>query len=128
MSKLWRSTAAALAVVGSALLLAACSSTPSGSGGGATTATSGGGSAGATITIQNFAFSPVTLTVRPGEIVTVVNKDGVAHTLTSTTGAFDTGDIAAGGSTTFKAPTTPGTYRYHCKIHVTMPTDTLIVS
>ena len=75
-----------------------------------------------TVTIQNFAFHPATLTVAPGATVTVVNKDSVTHTLTSTANpkAFDTGDIAAGATKTFKAPSKAGSYPYNCTIHTFM--------
>ena len=123
---------------GAALVLAACSSS-----GGATSTTSttapsspsttpsGGASSGATgahtITIKNFAFAPSTVTVAPGATVTVTNRDQVAHTITSSKGGFDTGDIASGQSKTFTAPNTPGSYSYICSIHQYM-TGTLVVS
>ncbi|ACU72860.1 blue (type 1) copper domain protein [Catenulispora acidiphila DSM 44928] len=71
----------------------------------------------AQVVITNFAFSPTTLTVTPGETVTVLNKDSTAHTLTATGKAFDTGDITPGKSGSFIAPTIPGTYSYICMIH-----------
>ena len=75
-----------------------------------------------TITIQSFAFHPAALTVAPGATVTVINKDSVTHTLTSTSNpkAFDTGDIAAGATKTFKAPSKAGAYPYNCSIHTFM--------
>ena len=92
----------------------------------------GSGSASATstaahITISNFKFSPATLTVQPGAKVSVTNKDGVNHTLTSDTQAFDTGQIASGQTGTFTAPTKPGTYSYRCTVHPYM-TGKLTVS
>jgi plastocyanin len=83
--------------------------------------------AGTTITIRNFTFQPDKLKVRPGQKVTVVNRDSVIHTVTSTTGKFNTGDIAPGKSVTFVAPTKAGTYPYRCMIHQFM-TGTLVVS
>lgn len=123
---------------GAALVLAACSSSGSATSTTATTAapssstaSSGGASSGATaahtISIQNFAFSPSTITVAPGATVTVTNHDQVAHTITSAKGGFNTGDIAAGQSKTFTAPNTPGSYSYICSIHQYM-TGTLVVS
>jgi len=132
----WRlRTLAVAAVVGAALTLAACSSSsnaPSGSGSSTTSAgsssgASGGGSKSTTIDIKNFAFSPSTTTVSPGATVTVVNQDQVTHTLTSTKGSFNTGDIAPGQSKTFTAPNTAGNYPYICSIHQYM-TGTLTVS
>jgi plastocyanin len=118
----WRRGVVALAMVGVAVGVAACSS------GGSTapsTAASGGGTDA--ITIHNFAFSPATLTVKPGATVTVANHDQVAHTVTATHGAFNTGDISDGQSKTFTAPKTPGKYTYICSIHQYM-SGTLIVS
>jgi len=113
--------AAPLAVA--ALLLAGC-----GSGGGshAAAATSSGGS---TIVIKNFAFHPSELTVAPGAKVTVENEDGVTHTVTAVAphqGAFNTGDISAGKTVTFTAPTAAGSYPYICLIHQFMH-GTLVV-
>lgn len=72
----------------------------------------------AKITIDNFKFSPATLTVAPGTKITVTNKDSTTHTLTAITGkAWNTGDIAAGKTVTFTAPKKPGTYQYMCTIH-----------
>ncbi|WP_081982913.1 cupredoxin domain-containing protein [Streptacidiphilus albus] len=79
------------------------------------------------IVIDNFAYSPVSLTVNPGQVVTVANHDSTTHTLTATTGnAFNTGDIAPGATATFTAPTKPGSYPYICSIHQFMH-GTLIV-
>jgi plastocyanin len=77
------------------------------------------------IKISNFGFHG-DLTVKPGASVKVKNKDGVTHTLTSNTDLFNTGHIAPGTAKTFKAPSTPGRYPFHCKIHTDM-TGTLVV-
>jgi len=58
--------------------------------------------------------------VSPGATVTVMNMDGEAHTVTADTGsAFDV-KAAPGASTTFTAPTKPGTYAFHCTYHSNM--------
>ncbi len=52
----------------------------------------GGGTpagAGNAVTIQNFAFNPVTIAISKGQTVTWTNMDNVPHTITSTTGVFD---------------------------------------
>lgn len=49
-----------------------------------------------TISIQNFTFSPLNLTVMPGQTVNVVNMDGsMPHSVTSeaTAGAFTPGAV-----------------------------------
>jgi plastocyanin len=118
-------TIAALSLLAMALFLAACTS--GSTSGGPTSTASKGSTKPDTIIIQNFAFSPSSLTVEPGAIVTVTNKDQVTHTLTATKGSFNTGDIPGGSSKMFTAPNTPGTYPYICSIHQYM-TGTLVVS
>ena len=83
---------------------------------------------GNTVTIQNFAFVPQTLTVKTGTKVTWTNNDSAPHTVTSTdgpsTGAattaqFDSGQMASGDSYSFTF-TKAGTYYYECTIHASM--------
>lgn len=82
--------------------------------------------AGSSVIIANFAFQPAWISVPAGTTVTWVNGDGVAHTVTSDSGAFDSGAIAPGASfgVTFS---TPGTYTYHCAFHPMM-TGTVVVT
>ncbi len=82
--------------------------------GAATPGSSGGGSS---ITISNFMFVPMSLSVSPGATVKVTNKDSVTHTITASGGQFNTGNIAQNQTKTFTAPRTPGTYHYICNIH-----------
>jgi YVTN family beta-propeller protein len=82
--------------------------------------------AAASVTIDKFAFSPPTLTVNAGQAVTFTNNDAVTHTATSTTGAWDSGDLPAGGGSFTVTLTRPGTYAYKCTIHPSMM-GTLIV-
>ncbi|MBA4169310.1 MAG: cupredoxin family copper-binding protein [Chloroflexi bacterium] len=71
------------------------------------------------VEIADFAFAPATLTITVGDTVTWTNEDAVAHTATSTTGVFDSGDLEQGESysVTFTAP---GTYDYLCTPHPSM--------
>lgn len=71
------------------------------------------------VTIQNFAFSPATLTIKVGDKVTWTNKDSAGHSATADKGNFDTGILQNGqsGSVTFSKP---GTYTYHCSVHPMM--------
>jgi plastocyanin len=79
------------------------------------------------IVIKNYGFSGG-LSVRSGQVVTVVNQDSVPHTLTDKLHhKFDTGNIAAGGRATFTAPTKPGRYAFGCTYHPDMA-GTLVVS
>jgi plastocyanin len=76
--------------------------------------------------IQGMAFTPSTITVSAGTTITWTNKDGVAHTVTSTTGIFNSQSISAGGVFS-RIFSTAGTYPYYCTIHPTM-TATVIVN
>lgn len=72
-------------------------------------------------------FSPDTVTVVIGVNNTVVwvNNDLATHTATSVDHSWDTGDIAAGASSSLTF-NTPGTYKYACIYHYWM-TGTVIV-
>jgi plastocyanin len=75
----------------------------------------------ATVEIKNFAFSPATMTVKPGAKITITNQDIPGHSFTSDDGkSFDTKVIAQGKSATITAPTTPGSYPFHCTPHPNM--------
>jgi len=69
--------------------------------------------------IQGNRFNPASLTVSVNTTVKWTNKDGTAHTVTSTTGAFDSGTMGAGAVYT-KQFTTAGTYTYKCTLHSNM--------
>jgi plastocyanin len=69
------------------------------------------------VSIDNFTFTPASLTVKAGTTVTWTNRDDIPHGIASDDNAFkkskalDTDDAY---SFTF---TTPGTYKYFCYIH-----------
>ncbi|MGA8789059.1 MAG: cupredoxin domain-containing protein [Paenarthrobacter sp.] len=72
----------------------------------------------AVILIKGFKYQD-TQPVSPGTAITVTNEDIEAHSLTAdTTAAFDL--TIKPGTATFTAPTTPGTYQYHCIFHANM--------
>jgi plastocyanin len=73
----------------------------------------------AAVTIQNFAFSPASVTVPTGTTVTWTNRDSAPHQVGSDTGAFQGGALGTGASYSFTF-TTPGTFPYHCVIHPSM--------
>jgi plastocyanin len=77
------------------------------------------------VTIQSFAFTPATITVSVNTTITWTNKDAVAHTVTSTTGLFDSGLISSNGTYTHTF-NTAGTFPYSCTIHPNM-TATVVV-
>ena len=66
--------------------------------------------------INNFSFTPQTLTVRAGTTVTWVNKDDVPHTVTSNDKKFKSRalDTDEKFSYTFSAR---GTNSYFCSVH-----------
>jgi len=69
--------------------------------------------------IQNMAFNPGVISVAANTTIMWTNKDGVTHTVTSNTGKFDSGNIAPGGTFSFKFADA-GSYPYHCTIHPNM--------
>jgi plastocyanin len=78
------------------------------------------------VAIQNFMFTPASLTVQPGAAVTWTQQDRVVHTVTSgTPGAADAGTVfdrtlsGAGAATTYTF-STPGTFAYFCRFHPIM--------
>ncbi|HET6437625.1 MAG TPA: hypothetical protein VFG59_06175 [Anaeromyxobacter sp.] len=114
-----------MAATGAAILLAACGSSSSGGGGGA-----GSSTPGFFLTIQGMAFSPIPLAVPPGGTVTVLNRDSMAHTVTSeaaendfTKGSvggveFDTGSFTGQAQFTIPASAADGTLiPFFCNIH-----------
>lgn len=78
------------------------------------------------VIISNFAFSPKQISVRAGTKVTWTNKDGVAHTVTSDDGFFESGALGTGSAYSYVFPV-PGTYKYHCRLHPYM-TATIVVT
>ncbi len=110
-----------------ALLLAtvACTNS-SGPGGGGSACTPS--ATAACVTIQDFAFSPASLSIKVGTTVQWTNNGPSDHTTTSDGGAWNSGTLsapsgggqygggAAGGSYHFVF-TAPGTYGYHCALH-----------
>ncbi len=75
--------------------------------------------AAVTIHISEYKYT-IPTSVAPGATVSVMNMDDVNHTVTADTGgAFDL-KATAGMTTTFVAPTTPGSYPFHCTYHANM--------
>jgi plastocyanin len=76
--------------------------------------------------IQGMSFTPATITVTAGTTITWTNKDGYAHTVTSDSKIFDSGNLASGSTFSYTFATA-GTYPYHCGIHTSM-TATVVVN
>ena len=72
-----------------------------------------------TIIVKNFMFSPMSLTVPAGTMVTWKNLDGEPHTVVNDQGLFRSGGLDQNDSFSFKFDS-PGTYRFFCSIHPTM--------
>lgn len=70
------------------------------------------------VTVAKMAFSPATITAKPGDTITWTNKDFVAHSATARDKSFDVIIPANGtGSLTVSAA---GTFDYFCKFHPMM--------
>ena len=72
-----------------------------------------------TVVIENMAFNPQTLTVKPGDRIVWINKDLFPHTATADAKAFDSHSIDANASWTLVAAKA-GVYAYACAFHPTM--------
>jgi len=82
--------------------------------------TAAAASAGKTeVKIDNFSFSPATLTVKAGTQITWTNGDDIPHTVVSDGQAFKSKVLGTGEKFTFTV-SKPGTYSYSCSIHPNM--------
>lgn len=111
-----------LSVLALALLAATCTSSTSPGSGCSPSSTV------ACVTIQDFTFSPATLTIKVGTTVQWRNNGPSAHTTTSDAATWNSGTLnapmgggaygggSAGGSYSFTFNAT-GTYGYHCSLH-----------
>jgi plastocyanin len=82
----------------------------------------------ASVIIKNFAFTPASMTVKAGTVVTWTNDDNASHTVTSDSGTtLNSPAINVGGTFSFTF-TTPGTYAYHCSIHPSMHGTIVVTS
>ena len=79
-------------------------------------ASQGAPAADAKVQIDQYAFLPQRITVKPGTTVTWTNDDDDSHTVASSSKLFKSKalDTADKFSFTF---TTPGTYEYFCSLH-----------
>lgn len=75
--------------------------------------------AGATVTMQNTAFLPTSITVAVGTTVTWTNQDTVPHTTTSDAPGWDSGIMNKGASFSFTFAKA-GAFPYHCNVHPSM--------
>jgi len=117
----FRTAAVAAVAAAAGLSLAACGGSGSSSGGGAGNGAPAGSYATAPVatdmvSIKNFTFVPMAITVTAGTTVTWTNQDSATHTVTAEDKSFDSGNLAQGQ--TFRHTfDKPGTYSYICMIH-----------
>lgn len=79
----------------------------------------------AKVSIDNFAFAPAVLTVKPGSTVVFENHDDIPHLVVASDGkyrskALDTNDRF---SVTFDKP---GDYKYFCGLHPHMTGEIIV--
>jgi 3',5'-cyclic-AMP phosphodiesterase len=77
------------------------------------------------VNIDNFSFSPGTVTVKAGTTVTWTNHDDIPHTVDSTDGKFKSSALDTNDKFQFRF-TAPGEYKYFCRIHPKM-TGSIVV-
>jgi plastocyanin len=71
------------------------------------------------VKIDNFSFTPNTLTVKAGTQITWTNADDIPHTVVSEDQSFKSKVLDTDEKFTFTA-TKAGTYSYFCSIHPKM--------
>jgi Icc protein len=88
------------------------------------------GAAGSTasaleVKIDNFAFTPGAVVVKPGAQVTWTNGDDIPHTVDSTQGKFKSAPLDTGDKFEFRF-TEPGEYPYFCRMHPKMTGSVMV--
>ena len=81
--------------------------------------------AGNEVNIDNFSFTPQTLTVPAGATVKWTNKDDVPHTVVETNQKFKSKALDTDESFSFTF-TDPGTYEYFCSVHPKMVAKVIV--
>jgi plastocyanin len=89
-------------------------------------AQSAGQASGGTVSIDNFTFTPQTLTVKAGTKVTWTNRDDIPHGIASDNNAFAKSKALDTDDSYSFIFATPGTYKYFCYVHPHM-TGTIVV-
>ena len=82
-------------------------------------ASQGAPAADAKVQIDQYAFLPQRITVKPGTTVTWTNDDDAPHTIASSAKVFKSRPLDTGDKFSFTF-TTPGTYAYFCSEHPQM--------
>ena len=71
------------------------------------------------VSIENMQFQPDVVSASRGDTIVWTNKDLFPHTVTSTSGDFDSKEMKPGESWTYRA-SKAGDLAYVCSIHPTM--------
>ena len=71
------------------------------------------------VMIDNFVFSPVSLTVKVGTQVTWINHDDIPHTVDSSQGKFKSAALDTDDKFEFRF-TEAGEYPFYCRLHPKM--------
>ncbi len=82
-------------------------------------ASQGAPAADAEVQIDQYAFLPQRITVKPGTTVTWTNEDDAPHTIASSAKLFKSKALDTGDKFSFTF-TTPGTFAYFCSLHPQM--------
>jgi 3',5'-cyclic-AMP phosphodiesterase len=77
------------------------------------------------VKIDNFSFTPKSMSVKAGSVVTWTNRDDIPHNVVSTEKKFSSPVLDTDQAFSFKFEE-PGSYPYFCKIHPMM-TGTIVV-
>ncbi len=71
----------------------------------------------AAVSIDNFTFTPPTVTVKAGTTVIWTNRDDIPHGIASSNNAFARSNALDADDSYSFTFTTPGTYQYFCYVH-----------
>jgi len=77
------------------------------------------------VTIQNYSFSPASITIKAGQSITWTNEDSVGHSATADDNSWDTGVLPQGQSKSITFAKA-GTYTYHCSVHPNMKATVIV--
>jgi len=69
------------------------------------------------VSISNFAFNPVGLSIKKGDTVIWTNDDSTQHTVTSDSGSELGSQLLSNGQIYSHTFNNAGTFNYHCSVH-----------
>ena len=117
---------AIVVIAGATVVIAGCTSSSSPSSGPVASTASTSTASQNPVAIQNYAFSPSTLTIQKGANVTWTNYDSVQHHVVSDSSAFSSPLLNKGDTYTHQFNNT-GSFSYICSIHPYMK-GTIVVA